>query len=542
MTATSNTLSQNALLFLRVKLHECRTTHTNCQRNYGTDHGFYPARLLKVRGRTRSQVQLVDTDQGHKFPYFTLSHCWGDVQPLQLNSDTEQDLRAGFDIQNLPPTFKQAIEICRELDMDYLWIDSLCIYQDRLSDWHAQAAFMQGIYTQAVCNIAATSAWDSTIGLRFTRNPIATVPFQVTISGQSQSLSSTNHGVQVTTYTLHNTSRYIFNVASGPLNQRAWVLQESLLSRRIIHFASSGIYWECMSDISSDLYPDGLVEDSLHGFTDWVELKRMLFSMTSRHTHRADKGWSDELYAAWINLLDSYTWRRLSHEADIFVALCGIAQKVADVTGDELICGLWKTHIVPQLLWYRSGGIMGPRNPDNWRAPSWSWASTLMPIKSISHGLCKYARSKATVEGLEVDATRSGQVKSASITIRGKLVCALLEQRYHEGYPYPASVVCLSSGESRGNLDIVCMDSKRDEVFSGNVVCVALYEDTCNEGLVPDSLFLPDSRYILGVLILMQCNSGPDCYRRVGVMFLTEEHYYFYISIESSEETQIRIV
>jgi hypothetical protein len=97
--------------------------------------------------------------------YFTLSHCWGNSKPLRPTRDTEKSLRDGFPIDRLPATFQHSIEVSRQMDISYLWINSLCIFQDDLADWHTQAASMREVYAFALCNIAATSATDSSCAL-----------------------------------------------------------------------------------------------------------------------------------------------------------------------------------------------------------------------------------------------------------------------------------------------------------------------------------------------------------------------------------------
>lgn len=39
---------------------------------------------------------------------------------------------------------------------------------------------------------------------------------------------------------------------ANPLNARAWVIQERLLSRRILHFTQERIYWECLEEKSCE--------------------------------------------------------------------------------------------------------------------------------------------------------------------------------------------------------------------------------------------------------------------------------------------------
>ena len=77
----------------------------------------------------------------------TLSHCWGKSEFLKLTKTTFQRLRDGFlAAETLSKTFEDAIIICRELGVKYLWIDSLCIFQDSPEDWRCEAAQMGQVY------------------------------------------------------------------------------------------------------------------------------------------------------------------------------------------------------------------------------------------------------------------------------------------------------------------------------------------------------------------------------------------------------------
>src|SRR3978361_980413 len=59
-----------------------------------------------------------------------------------------------LNIEQLPRTFRDAIEIGRNLNIEYLWIDSLCIVQDSNEDWEREAAAMSKVYSHAVVTIA----------------------------------------------------------------------------------------------------------------------------------------------------------------------------------------------------------------------------------------------------------------------------------------------------------------------------------------------------------------------------------------------------
>jgi hypothetical protein len=67
----------------------------------------------------------------------------------------------GILFQDLPKTFKDAVVLTRALGIQYLWIDSLCIIQDSVSDWAAELSQMADVYKHAALTIAASCSTDS---------------------------------------------------------------------------------------------------------------------------------------------------------------------------------------------------------------------------------------------------------------------------------------------------------------------------------------------------------------------------------------------
>ncbi|OAL46681.1 HET-domain-containing protein, partial [Pyrenochaeta sp. DS3sAY3a] len=353
-------------------IEQCVACHSSCGSQGIAQRSFVPARLLDVQGEDPSRVKLVDTKSDIPLPYCTLSHCWGGLDVRKLTRDSERALRTGVLIKELPRTFKDAVDVCRELNVPYLWIDSLCIFQDTddLTDWHAQSATMGDIYRSAYINIAASSATDSTVGLRFSRNTFATIPFTFVASNEPQPSDVESNGHQGSAFVV-TPSHFTDEVECSILSLRAWVLQERFLSPRIIHFSSVGVFWECMTNLCSDIHPD-LLPPTIH--PDPFSLKKLLLHHTNANLLGPQRPWDEELYGSWSQLLSYYSECELSFETDRLIAINGIAQRLAQVTGDSFICGLWKQHLIPQLLWYRwrsRGGIKLLKG----LAPTWSWAS-----------------------------------------------------------------------------------------------------------------------------------------------------------------------
>jgi hypothetical protein len=159
----------------------------------------------------------------------------------------------------LPKTFRDAVYITRGLGIRYLWIDSLCIIQGNAQDWQTESANMIRIFQNATLALAATAAADSREGcclvhressleLKLKNTPKISLSRSVPIP-ETQRILVRKVPNQMT---LRN------SILEAPLNQRAWVLQELLLSSRVVHFAKDQMYWQCSSRLASE---DGLLNE-----------------------------------------------------------------------------------------------------------------------------------------------------------------------------------------------------------------------------------------------------------------------------------------
>lgn len=91
--------------------------------------------------------------------YITLGHRWAIPQPAKLRRKNEAEPRsAGIGIASLPRIFQDSIQIMRWLEVQYLWIDSLCIFQDSIEDREREAGIMGAIYGGGLFGVAATDA------------------------------------------------------------------------------------------------------------------------------------------------------------------------------------------------------------------------------------------------------------------------------------------------------------------------------------------------------------------------------------------------
>jgi Heterokaryon incompatibility protein (HET) len=205
-----------------------------------------PTRVLAVGSLEAPSLYLhcPQKDEGGKWPkgkYIALSHCWGEEKlPLRTTKDKLDTYKGRIEPSELPRTFLDAVTVAREIDVQYLWIDSLCIIQDDSEDWAKESQKMEQVFSSAYCTISATSAKNSHEGfLSFPVKEAVRIP-----DGEKSEFA---------VYACIADKSFKQAVdKDGLLNTRGWVLQERALSRRTIHFTGSQIFWECGSVIHYD--------------------------------------------------------------------------------------------------------------------------------------------------------------------------------------------------------------------------------------------------------------------------------------------------
>lgn len=268
-------------------------------------------------------------------------------------------LSISISLEQLPRTFADAIHITRELRMDYIWIDSLCIIQDDNDDWRQEITLMEYIYGGSYLNVAASSATSVHGGCWAGLNGNCNA-FRTKVSVQGDELIRE----------IRDDACYDRAVWGCHLATRAWALQEKLLSPRTLHLGDRGAFWECRLDIASEFLPDGFTQ----------RLGSGLLQKTRRLQH---------LQQWWAEVVRLFTQGDLTFARDKLLALSGFARYVHTQKGGEYLAGLWRDErIEAQLCWH----VDDPRmRPIVWRAPSWSWASVDGPVSytPTQAGICE---------------------------------------------------------------------------------------------------------------------------------------------------------
>ncbi|KAJ8133260.1 hypothetical protein O1611_g364 [Lasiodiplodia mahajangana] len=263
-TSAPSTGSEKHMIQARTWVDDCVHHHPLC---HATDsHQLeYPSRLLFVvpnpkvpGGPPKIRLESIDKSRP-RVKYLALSHCWGGASPFKLKHANFEECSKNIDYQNVSKNIQDAVQVVQNLGFSYLWVDSLCIIQDCYHDWKREGSKMGDIYAGAFATIASTGAATSDGGCFHERAMSSLKPCQVGISSSEALLLIRRDDI----------SDFRRSVDHAPLNQRGWVLQERLLSHRILHFGADMMYWECAQRSASELNPAGYVykryPDELYG-------------------------------------------------------------------------------------------------------------------------------------------------------------------------------------------------------------------------------------------------------------------------------------
>jgi len=444
----------NASLLWRHWLQDCLTNHKLCK---GHAPSFMPKRLIKLwRHCGEISLRLIDTENSQPDSYATLSYCWGGPQPTQTTLANVKAYQVSLDWKIMPKTIQDAIITTLELNLGYLWVDSLCIIQDSEQDKEQEMAKMPDIYRQAIVTIAASVAGKVVEGFLqhdrlYNRDQIFRLPY-ICRNGEvgCVSLLPTNYDD-------------LWN--EGPLQFRAWALQERAMSSRVLSFNRQSTRWLCPT---SDSLSDGWMNASeghngsliLLAELPFQELSVEKFNLREKAKNRIDETLlhTNEtsltrsnapsspkaleprrihsplaVLDIWLKLIREYSGRTLSFSSDKFRAISAIAQEFGKILDRPYLAGLWMIDPYVELLWEWDG--YGPWEWD-YVAPSWSWAA-VSKVRFYNTGWSHTLTAEVIDVKVEwrnklLQFGQAGHVERGELSIKGHLLTVWWSAAQHE--------------------------------------------------------------------------------------------------------------
>ena len=425
---------------------------------------------------------------------------------MTLTKETCQRLRDGF-----PPaytsskTFQDAINICRGLGVTYLWIDSLCIRQDLSEDWEYESAQMGKVYENSLCNIAATGAFNSEEGCFKDRE--GSLLQRCIIKSEWKNRKNG-------TWEIMDVDFWDARINRAPLTKRGWVMQERLLSPRVLHYGRDQILWECGELEACETYPDGLPKPlftSRSGFKLDPELRRVRYQIQGDCGDCAKSDPDVSYRETWTSIVNGYSVTGLTKEEDKLVAISGIAKRMQSLLDDVYLAGLWRKDLPFQLLWSvddisdTAATRVRAKRPRRYRAPSWSWASLDGPVDAQGARYDDFVITILDADVTPVGADRTGQIKDGFIRLNGRVIPAKLVELMAEKPRYRLRV---DSEKLRG----VC---KLDTQFP-DVSTLSVY-------YLPVRSYVFESDPTTFGLVLQAAAKGNGTYERIGICYIRDE-------------------
>lgn len=478
-------------------LSVCQNWHQRCNLRFATT--FLPSRLLCLRFsndqvlvRLWNRIGSADAPMAEiSLGYCTLSHCWGQMQPLKLTRKSHESFEENIPFDILPKTFADAVRITLNLGISHLWIDSLCICQDDQDDWLAESARMGDIYANGVCNIAALDH-----GGCFFEGP----------TPASEALYFSTRGKHYLTTKFSEPAAYDDRLKNSPLAKRGWVFQEIVLSPRTILYGAGGISWDCVEETADEA-------ESMQRRLPYSQAAPAQKSMFAHFQSTATVPYQYPERSAynklWQEVVSEYTDTVLTYESDRWLAISGLARRYMEKSGRRLVAGLHWDQLIEELAWWSAS----PAGRISNGAPTWSWLS---------------CRSR-----VGMSAVRPNEMLATIVTLPDEqMVTRTWHTIYDSSSPtssttqanrFPIRISChvrpfrYTAQDGRFNesfdadFQIYSMEAETKRIWMD----VPLEDDTTVWG-VPHSWSLPNDPR-LSIILFVPADRDQDCWRRVGV-------------------------
>ncbi|KAI0121015.1 heterokaryon incompatibility protein-domain-containing protein [Xylariales sp. AK1849] len=379
-------------------LEHCVNDHEQCSK----EEMQLPSRVLDVGGSNES-IKLVDGAR-RSGKYICLSYCWGSSVHFTTSRETIEARQSGISLSDLPKTLLDAVKLTRHLGIRYLWIDSLCICQGDADDWARESARMIDVYSHAYLVIAANHASDKSVGFFHARQPRAKAIVDLPGYGDS---SARGVNAMLVSPSDEWTNGGTFD--GEPLTSRGWALQERLIARRVLHYNSKQMYFECGHGIVGE---DGCrIEARQYDLTNRRPSRRPF-----RPLHGGD-------HETWNQLLWAYGKRELSRPTDKLPAISGLASYCAKKIAKEYVAGIWSNAIVEGIAWQGLGNRRAVATSEHlYIGPSWSWASyDGIAATGLYTGWTDIAKIEEWHVDLKNEANPYGEVKDAWLRVHGPM-------------------------------------------------------------------------------------------------------------------------
>lgn len=351
----------------------------------GTNEGF---KLIHV-----SKKRITKVDSLSAVEYATLSYVWGskeshcilrktDTHWANNSSEPEGYIK---NLDDVPASIRDAMTVTTEMGLDYLWVDSLCIFQDDREDVLNQIRKMAEIYMNAtLCIVAATDDPVSSglRGVSVPRDPkhqalIRVLPDLILATSQADIYKILSNSIWAT---------------------RGWTYQEYMLSRRSLIFTKSEIFYHCGTSTQREYLTRAIEPGTAYNLPTLASTYFRYLFVESDNLHAPQAAFSLRSYEMCVM---EYSRRTLTYSTDALHAFAGVMDIWGSKLHTKMLFGHPHSSFLKSLCWdldkenpaisLGAKRRRSTRNPGLHRTtvnrpifPSWSWAAWEGPIRFSS--------------------------------------------------------------------------------------------------------------------------------------------------------------
>jgi len=339
------------------------------------------------------------------FKYLALSHMWGDPnlnQHLKLLTSNIAEFQKAVPWASLSSVYKEAVRVTLALGYNYLWVDSLCILQDKdHPDWKHEAPLMSTVYGNADCNLAFLFPSFSNDNAHTRSDPRDWNPCILREATPGRCGVSIQHLTSAMRQAYQSTEDKDWLIQRNwPLFSRAWTFQEYLLSPRTLLLGHKNLMFHCSHHFYDELL--GPIASPPLAADDTTPKQGRDYGKTRYFPPSLAQGMAQDVVISspralsfaidWQALFNEYRSRELTKPNDRVIAFAGIARAFSNIGSMTYLAGCWAEYFALTMLWYvdrkreatvrrdgpsvRRGGIVEYpvhiREEVEQEAPSWS--------------------------------------------------------------------------------------------------------------------------------------------------------------------------
>lgn len=367
-----------------------------------------PTRVLKLDPKNENiSVQLIENDGKMEGEYACLSYCWGDKpkenQIGQTLCKNIEQYKQAIPVQELPNMVVDAIRLCCKLGFEFLWVDRLCIVQDKdpdkdRDDWKIEASKMCDYYSKSALTISVPICSQSSQSFLAERQEGFQEQGRFTVVEYLDEESKAKGSLWFTRYWHVYEGSWLLeqewvafaergdHKRNGWLG-RGWTFQEWMLSPRVLHINGLTL-WDCFN-----------------GYANELDHRQIEDAILKRSSEEFGKG------ITWKSIVEEYSKRQVTKKTDWLPALAGLAESYRRYTKWTYLAGIWKEEMPFSLLWQAEHHAFADR-PEltNQTTPSWSWAHSNGPTYCLFSG--GQFSAKASVVDCECEYDPPGSIST----------------------------------------------------------------------------------------------------------------------------------